>query len=69
MSKDEQRERARQLGAKAASAGMSEIDNPYTSNCDGLAELWASGYSSYTGAVRVVRVEEQRMRASARNFA
>jgi hypothetical protein len=65
LTTDEQRERARSLGMRAAAAGINETDNPYTNALSGLAELWASGYSSYTGAVQVLLVEEQRMREAA----
>lgn len=62
---DEQRARAQQLGAKAAAAGMCDLDNPYVNTSEGLAELWASGYFGYCGAVRVVKAEERRLRGRA----
>jgi len=64
MTLDEQRERAMQLGAKAAAAGMCDTDNPYATTHDGLAELWATGYFGYCGALRVVKAEERRMRGA-----
>jgi hypothetical protein len=60
---DEQLTRARELGTKAAASGLSDLDNPYTSSAPRLYEAWASGYSGYTGALQVLRVETERLAA------
>lgn len=55
MTLDQQLARAHQLGAKAAASGLSDLDNPYTCGAPRMYEAWASGYSSYTGALQVLR--------------
>lgn len=63
MTLDEQLIRARALGSKAAALGLSDLDNPYTSGAPRMYEAWATGYSSTSGALQVMRAERERKAA------